>query len=174
MTAGFALKMAVSWSEYAAMGVLRKRGAADDPEVHRGRSTKRSRTHRPTTTAGGAPPLGDGRFRCQTVDALVFSGPTVSLGFLPLGQRGSGQSLAHGLLQLNLPDHITICVQLEVEPHVFLVPETANPGRHGPTASKGSSCQRQPAVPSSWMCSMNSATGPPPGNVRVSALRIWV
>lgn len=89
-------------------------------------------------------------------------------------QRGSGQCLVSGRLQLDLPDHVPIGVQLEVEPDGFLAPETANPARQWFTASKGSSCQRQPAVPSSWMCSMNSATGLPSGNVIVSALRIWV
>lgn len=119
-------------------------------------------------------PLGDGRFRGETVDVLVISRPTVSLGYLPLGQRGRSQSPASGLLQLDLPDHKPIGVQLEVEPDGFLVPEAANPAFHGFTASKGSSCQRQPAVPSPWMCSMNSATRPPSGNVRLSSLRICV
>ncbi|MER6029844.1 hypothetical protein [Streptomyces sp. NPDC001851] len=55
-TAGFALKMAASWSEAAVMDALRKRGTADGPEAPRGRSTKRSRTHRLTTPAGRALP----------------------------------------------------------------------------------------------------------------------
>lgn len=54
----------------------------------------------------------------------------------------------------------------------FLIPEAANPPRHWLAVSKGSSCHRQLAVPSSWMYSMNSATVLPSGNVMASALRI--
>ena len=52
--------------------------------------------------------------------------------------------------------------------------DPARPVGHWCAASKDSSCQRQLAVPSLWMCSMNSATAVPSGKDMASVLRIWV
>lgn len=78
--------------------------------------------------------------------------------------EAAASAFTPGLLNLDLPDHVPIGVQLEVEPDDFLAPEAAHPAHHWFTAPKGLSRQRQPVVPSSWMCSMNSgaAGGPVP------------